>query len=1148
MVSEGKDEAAKVSHHLSLLREEYNKLQARHAEVLKQLSASPGDHSNTFISRILKFIANLHLSQNLSDVRVKLATGSVPSHRFVLTARADTWLESNQNWESVTELDWSHLDQDIGEALLCWVYKDELKVPNNRFDFLICLLKAAGQYKLNDLINSCEQQLIPMVKVSNCVELFVRSEETGAETLRKFCASLMSNHWEDLNRENLAPLSAQSLYRLLEEHSSHPLQAAVRLGREDVVFLDLIKYTQQLPVRLNTVDPKGDIALDIALHLRYESLALCLVQHGANVDCVDPTGQRLLHKAILRKDEFACNFLLKHGALPTAVLSDSGYSPLHLLADWKSDTVAEVSRLLLKQGSGPNAVAEDGSTPLHLAVRSNNMVLIEILLGDSRTDCERQDKEGFVPLWHALQNPTDLSIADQLVTKCPSCVNAVSSVTGDPLLHMAAFAKLEQATFFLVNRKADVNALNRQGESPLHIASRSGMSNLVKKLLESGSDPNLQTPPPSLSMPVQAKVADESYNPFEDDEVDQSHEEESENIGLHSSIHLAVHGGFEDVITAFVEHTEKNKSTIDFDVRDSSGESTLCAALRLGRYSIAQLLLRGRASVNAMSPNDGYRLLHYFLLRGDEKAALFLLDNGADVHALTPAGESSLVLCIHKNLPSVLEALCRRGANMEEAPGDACPLWLALTCGNEDLASILVRYGVDTDHWEEGPDGTSQTLLHRALDASDETSACFLIRSGCDVNSPRRGGGSDNDSSTPLHLCAQWGLEQVAATLLEHGAEISPRDVEGKTPLHVAIEQHQAGLVQLLLRQPTIDLYAVDRTQKTPFATALLVKNNKAAAAVLEKDPSVAEQYDNKGRTLLHDIVLRGDLEGLLFLLSVRVNINSRTSDTAKLTPLHLAVQTGKDEMILRNLIVAGAGLNERGPRQQSALHMAAEREDGAALTSILLDAGADWSALDDCGNSALHTAARLCHVAVAQVLLTQSQIDAESRTMRGQNPLHLAAGSGRDASASLLSLFLQCMPQYPINAPDIDGNSPLLLAYMKGNVSLCKALVRAGACLAATNKSGVSIFNYQLATKQLLVRLLEQLNEEPPWAEHDYCMECGNKFGITTRKHHCRHCGRILCSKCSDQVVPILKFNLSKPVRVCLLCSQVLSSGVPSP
>merc|ERR1719378_450575 len=73
--------------------------------------------------------------------------------------------------------------------------------------------------------------------------------------------------------------------------------------------------------------------------------------------------------------------------------------------------------------------------------------------------------------------------------------------------------------------------------------------------------------------------------------------------------------------------------------------------------------------------------------------------------------------------------------------------------------------------------------------------------------------------------------------------------------------------------------------------------------------------------------------------------------------------------MILRNLIVAGANLNERGPRQQTALHMAAEREEGGILTNILLDAGADWALLDDNGNSALHTAARLCHVSVAEVL-----------------------------------------------------------------------------------------------------------------------------------------------------------------------------------
>jgi hypothetical protein len=39
-----------------------------------------------------------------SDVRIKLANGSVPGHRFVLTARADNWLLSNQSWDNVQEL------------------------------------------------------------------------------------------------------------------------------------------------------------------------------------------------------------------------------------------------------------------------------------------------------------------------------------------------------------------------------------------------------------------------------------------------------------------------------------------------------------------------------------------------------------------------------------------------------------------------------------------------------------------------------------------------------------------------------------------------------------------------------------------------------------------------------------------------------------------------------------------------------------------------------------------------------------------------------------------------------------------------------------------------------------------------------------
>lgn len=48
-----------------------------------------------------------------------------------------------------------------------------------------------------------------------------------------------------------------------------------------------------------------------------------------------------------------------------------------------------------------------------------------------------------------------------------------------------------------------------------------------------------------------------------------------------------------------------------------------------------------------------------------------------------------------------------------------------------------------------------------------------------------------------------------------------------------------------------------------------------------------------------------------------------------------------------------------------------------------------------------------------------------------------------------------------------------LLLAYTKGNANLCRAIVRAGARLGVNNNQGINIFNYQVATKQLLFRLL---------------------------------------------------------------------------
>jgi hypothetical protein len=76
------------------------------------------------------------------------------------------------------------------------------------------------------------------------------------------------------------------------------------------------------------------------------------------------------------------------------------------------------------------------------------------------------------------------------------------------------------------------------------------------------------------------------------------------------------------------------------------------------------------------------------------------------------------------------------------------------------------------------------------------------------------------------------------------------------------------------------------------------------------------------------------------------------------------------------------------------------------------------------------------------------------------------------------------------------------------------------------------------------MFKLLDILNKESPWVEAEFCLECKSKFSITNRKHHCRHCGRVLCKKCSEREISILKFSLQKPVRVCDICFDVLTAG----
>ncbi|XP_069982534.1 rabankyrin-5 isoform X2 [Penaeus vannamei] len=1157
-MSHVQDEVGKLQQHLSLLREQYVKLQERytaleqqHAIVTAGTQVSEGEDS--FVTRLLRFVADLYDKEKYSDMSVHLGTRTIRAHRFVLAARSDNWGVSSL--ADVDALDWSSLDEEVGEAVLRWVYTDHVSLLNEH-DFTLSLMRAAACFSLNPLMKRCEKALMGWVTVRNCVRLYTTADEIGAQTLRDHCSTLISTHWNDFTPDDFSHMTAPLLYAMFKSKTKHPLHAAIRLQREDVVFLYLIEFDSQLPGVLDEADESGDMALDLALLGRQHSIADTLLKHGASVTTTDPTGASLLHRAVRRGDEFSASFLMNHGCSVNVATPGDGRTPLHTLVSQNyidqqtREDMVKVAQTMIEKGADPNIQDKDMKTVLHLTVEGEREEIFRALIEHDNLRLELRDKAGYPVLWYSLKTGTEFgetSYAAQLIKKGAS-PDAVIGSSGESLLHLVARDGMEEAGLFLTTQGASCNVVNADGETPLHVSCTVGLPSLTTALLQIGANPNLQT---YSSSPAGTPI--DANDPF----AEETEESPTSSLTFRETpLHRAIKNKNEDDIRAILDHKEYCESNKvdsivmpDLNLRDSDDLTPLGVALGTGQINVAKQLLEAGADINT-TDSQGYGLLHMAIQVKEVQVATFLINNGADVNLRTRDGESPLQLCISESLGAVVGLLCGKGADHNSHPNSPePPLWQALDSKQEDIASTLVQYHVDTDGWAEGPEGCLQTLLHKAIDENREDIACFLVRSGCDVNAVRKpgpgGGGGDaaTDQMTPLHLCCSWGLENTVQTLLEHGAKVNARDAENKTPLHHAIENGHNPIISLLLSHPALDLSLRDKSGITPFAAAMSRKNNKAAQAILSREPKAAEQYDHKGHNFLHVAIQKKDMESVLFLLSIHVDMHTRTQDQLSLTPLHLATLSGS-EMIVRNLLLAGGGaINELTPQKQTVLHLAAAN-DHPHLVSIFLENGVRFDAVDDNHNNALHVAVKEGHLSVVRVLLTESRINAEAVNLRGQNPLHVLANYPKDNAAAIAEMFLETMPDYDLNRVDVEGNSALLLAYMRGAGQLCRVLVRSGACLGSTNKHGVNIFNYQVPTKALLFRLLDVLSAEPPWSEGELCMECGTKFGLATRKHHCRHCGRLLCSRCSDKDVPILKFSLNKPVRVCQTCFDVLTLG----
>jgi ankyrin repeat protein len=134
----------------------------------------------------------------------------------------------------------------------------------------------------------------------------------------------------------------------------------------------------------------------------------------------------------------------------------------------------------------------------------------------------------------------------------------------------------------------------------------------------------------------------------------------------------------------------------NFNIQDQHGQSIFSLTLWMNMLTISKQLLQIRHAQIEIKDCEQTPLLAQAISKQNVQAALFLLEQGVDVNEITH-GLRPIQLAVKHHLPSVVEALCRNGPNMNvvDENGNSV-LWNALDSGQEDIATILVKFGCDS--------------------------------------------------------------------------------------------------------------------------------------------------------------------------------------------------------------------------------------------------------------------------------------------------------------------------------------------------------------------------------------------------------------------------------------------------------------------
>ncbi len=423
----------------------------------------------------------------------------------------------------------------------------------------------------------------------------------------------------------------------------------------------------------------------------------------------------------------------------------------------------------LLDGANAKAAQPDGTTPLHWAVRFNELDLAKELI-DMGADVRAENRYHITPLYLAAQNGS----AEMIELLLNSGANANDAVNlQETALHTTARTGEVPAAKVLVDHGAVVDAREQwHGQTPLMWAVSEGHPEMTAFLIEQGADVNA--------------VSD--INEWERQTTD---EPRAKWLPL---------GGLTPLL---------------FAARDNC-------------LQCAEVLVANGADYQYQDPH-GVSATVMAIINGHYDMAAYLTGVGTDPNLYDDTGRGALFAATDFNTMPVSN---RPPPDVVQEKISALELMQILIDAGADVNHQLTQqqpYRAKLDRGQDTIFTTGSTPLLRATKAADLAGMKVLVEAGADFSLATRNGvtplmaaagvGNNEADATGRFKTEDETIEAIRIAL-DHGADINAADRTGFTALHAAAKLGKDAVVVFLIEEGA-DLAAKDRNGFTPLDASL---------------------------------------------------------------------------------------------------------------------------------------------------------------------------------------------------------------------------------------------------------------------------------------------------------------------------------------